>query len=297
MRAWMPLLILSLAPAAQAGMITLTTPLFLQVTDGIHPASTTGTASDVSITTPFNDATSGWQGNATLALPGSYSGGAIQMSSPLSFGLTNVFFACVGHSPSCTDELDVNFSFAMQIVSGFDELASAPMSATISYSGTPSGVVPQNASFGSLTMQGTFTNSLSAVSNFFRSFALAGNVSFGSTFTNAAGGSFGPSGHLGTLAVNGSLRLSGPVTNGGNVQLPDLNFAFDAPAAVPEPGTLALLILGTGMCLWLIRRRAIPAIALRRSSLRPAVPANLAAAPVLPGTRAGNGAVPEAPRS
>lgn len=296
MRLWNLLLLLSLVPAADAGTMTFLTPLNLQVTDGTTSNTVTGGPSDLSVSEFFSGGATGWSGDLTLAIPGTYNSGFIQEPSPLSFGFTNLSFYCL-HAGGCTDELDVNFSFALQLVSGFSELAGQPMTSMISLNSSYLGAATPNAS---VTLQGSFLNSLSVASNYLRSFALAGfgfgNNSVGSSFTNAGAGNFGPAGNLGVLNVSGNIRLTG-FANDNEVMLHTVDYTFDGPTAVPEPGTMALALLGIGACVWLIRRRAIPAIALRRSSPRPAGPAILGAVPVPPGIRGGSGAAPEVPRN
>lgn len=294
MRLWNLLLLLSIAPAANAGVISLTTPLSLSFTDGTTSSSITGTASDLSVTQWFNSTSGEWSAQATLGIPGTYNSGSIQQPSPLTFGLSNLYFYC-GQAGGCSDELDLNYSFGLQIDSGFSELAGQPMSSSVSLSGSY-----YSNPAGSVTLQGSFTNSLSVASTYLRSFALTafgfGNTSLGSSFTNAGAGSFGPSGSLGEIIVSGNVRLTG-LSSYTEVNLSNLDFTFDAtPSSVPEPGTLALTLLGAIACFWLVRRPAV-VTALRRSSPRPVVPAPLAAASAPPGIPAGNAGAPEPRRN
>lgn len=286
MRLLTPLLLLSLASAARAGTLELTTPLSLSISDGAASATATGGASDLSIYDSLGDFTgNGWSASVTLALPGTYNAGVITEPSPLSFGFTNVYLSCtfVG---GCPGTLDVAFSFALQLDSGFGELAGMPMTSTISLN-----PYSLSAHSGTFTTQGSFTNSLSVASTYLRSFAVTafgfGNATVGNSFTNAGVGTFGPAGNLGALTVSGDLRLTG-LSNSTWLQFSSIDYTFNPqPSSVPEPGTLALAFLGVALLL----------TAIRRSSLRRAAPVRPAAAPVLPETLAGNAAARELPRN
>lgn len=291
------LLLLCVVPMVQAGTISLTTPLTLEFNDGTNSASVTGAASDVSVSRSFDfSSTSGWFGNGTLAIPGTYSGGGIDTPSPLGFQFSNLFVTC-GMSGGCSNDLNANFSFAFQIVSGFDELAGQPMSSSISFDSFFGGSDNPTAA---ISIEGSFTDSLSVVSNYFRSFSylgLGGNSSSRhSSFTNTGVGAFGPSGDLGSVTVSGGIRLSS-FSQFTNVSLTNVQYSFQPTvSSVPEPGTMALALGGMVACLWLARRTSA-AIELRKSSLPQVVPAHLAAATGRPGTPGGSAGAPEVPHN
>jgi len=83
----------------------------------------------------------------------------------------------------------------------------------------------------------------------------AGNYVIGAYYLSNSGDGFRYSHELGDLAVVNGMTLGGSYTKGGNaLEIPDINAGLQygyfgpnfevAPAAVPEPGTLALLGLG-----------------------------------------------------
>jgi hypothetical protein len=294
MRRSILLLFLSVAPAAVAGTLEFISPLDLQITAGTASGSIIA-SNDLSITRSLYDVSgSGYSATATLILPGTFNAPLIQQASPFSFALTDITASC-GNEAGCSGNLDFNFSFIVQFDSGFDELANQPMSPTISYAGFFSSItaIPTLTDF---RLQGSFTNTLNNVSSYFQSYALFGNGSFGTPLTATGLANFGSSGNLGTLAVNGNLRLTG-LSKNANLAIQSVDYTFQPASAVPEPATVTFVLFGLTAGLLLVRRRWTPLIAARIFSPRPAGPECRAAAPGLPETLAGNDSVPALPRS